>query len=197
MKQRGFTLIELLVVVTIIGVLSATVLASLSGAKLRGNDTGVKAEIGTIATQAVLYYGIANVYQGSGVTNYGGGSATCDQNQSGTKTTVFYDNTTTIDIPIQNAIANLKKDALGGTAKYPGNVVCRSQASTYLVMAQLSNGNWYCADANRDHVIFGPGRGRLDLEARRHHVPIAVDLVPTLFFLRTRSHLRIVCGCHR
>ena len=151
--RRGFTLIEVLVVVFIIGVLASVVLASLSGAKSQGNDTGVKAEIGTIATQAVLYYGIANSF---GATNYGGGIATCGASANGN--TVFYDLSTTVDTTIRNAVANLQKDAYGGSA----NVVCRSDATRFLVAAELSgqtnadgSHKWFCADNLASTTIAG------------------------------------------
>ena len=67
-------------------------LASLSGAKSKGNDTGVKAEIGTIATQAVLYYGLGNTY---GVTNYGGASGAYCGQRPDNGNTVYYAETFT------------------------------------------------------------------------------------------------------
>ena len=59
-KRRGFTLIELLVVITIIGILSAVVLVALNGARLRGNDAAIQANLSTIQTQAEVYYGSNN-----------------------------------------------------------------------------------------------------------------------------------------
>ncbi|HVW71867.1 MAG TPA: type II secretion system protein [Candidatus Paceibacterota bacterium] len=142
--QRAFTLIELLIAIFIIGLLAAIVLSSLSGAKSRGNDTGVRAEIGTIATQAVLYYGLANTYGTSDNTN-------CAANADGTGM-VFNDPNTTVDTPIVNSVVTLQKDASGGSA----NVVCKAADQRYLVMAKLSNGKWYCADYTATTTILGP-----------------------------------------
>ncbi len=61
-KYRGFTLIELLVVIAIIGILSAVVLASLNTARTKGNDVAVKANLGTVSTQAALYLSDNNSY---------------------------------------------------------------------------------------------------------------------------------------
>jgi|GEM_PF-2267058 len=151
MKTRGFTLIELLITVFIIGLLASIVLASLSGARNKGNDTGVKAEINTIATQAVLYYGLANSY---GAANVGSGIATCDKQTNGK--TVFYDQSTTVDTPIMNSITTLKSDANGGVKNYPSNLACRSDDQRFMIAAQLSNGHWYCADYTASTTILGP-----------------------------------------
>lgn len=53
---RGFTLIELLVVIAIIGILSAVVLALLSGARKQGSDSSAKASINAMRGAAENYY---------------------------------------------------------------------------------------------------------------------------------------------
>lgn len=54
--QAGFTLIELLVVITIIGLLSSIVMASLNSARVKARDAKRKAELRQIATALELYY---------------------------------------------------------------------------------------------------------------------------------------------
>ncbi len=109
-KYRGFTLIELLVVIAIIGILSAVVLASLNTARTKGNDVAVKANLGTVSTQAALYladnnntygtFAVAACPAAGGATLFGnttvasaisaaltnageGGTATCVSNGTG------------------------------------------------------------------------------------------------------------------
>jgi prepilin-type N-terminal cleavage/methylation domain-containing protein len=56
-SKKGFTLIELLVVVTIVGILSAVVLAYLSSARGRSNDAKIFAQVGQMTTQGFLFSG--------------------------------------------------------------------------------------------------------------------------------------------
>jgi prepilin-type N-terminal cleavage/methylation domain-containing protein len=132
-RTRAFTLIELLVVITVIFILAAAVLASLSGAKGRGNDTSVKANLATIQVQGTLYFGIGNTF---GVSNTGANAAACT-----TASTLFKDAATTIEDTIGNAITSATKAAKGN------NVFCRSDASTFWVAGQLANNQYWCVDS--------------------------------------------------
>ena len=55
-RNKGFTLIELLVVVSIIGLLSSVVLASLNSARAKARDAHRRVELRQVATALELYY---------------------------------------------------------------------------------------------------------------------------------------------
>jgi prepilin-type N-terminal cleavage/methylation domain-containing protein len=56
MDNRGFTIIELIVVVAIIAVLAAIVLVSVTSYINKGKDSSIKANISSIATNAIVYF---------------------------------------------------------------------------------------------------------------------------------------------
>src|SRR3989344_1173069 len=66
--RRGFTILELLVVVAMIGILSAIVLTSLSKARYKGGDGGVKSNLRNAISQGEIFYGTntaaVNTYTG-------------------------------------------------------------------------------------------------------------------------------------
>lgn len=64
--NHGFTLIELLVVISIIGLLSSVVLASLSSARTKARDTRRTADIRQVQTALELYYDSNGSYPTSG-----------------------------------------------------------------------------------------------------------------------------------
>lgn len=61
-RNSGFTLIELLVVIAIIGILSSTVLVSLSNARAKARDAWRLSELTQIKTALELYYSKYNRY---------------------------------------------------------------------------------------------------------------------------------------
>lgn len=53
--KKGFTLLELLVVVAIIGILASVVLAMLTSAKKKGQDSAIKEQMTSLRSEAELY----------------------------------------------------------------------------------------------------------------------------------------------
>jgi len=62
MNKKGFTLIELLVVIAIIGILASVVLASLGGARERGQIAALKSEMANFRSDEEIYYSDNNKY---------------------------------------------------------------------------------------------------------------------------------------
>ena len=65
-KRNGFTLIELLVVIAIIGILSAVILASMSGARAKGRDAKRVADLKQLQLALQLYYDANSKYPSTG-----------------------------------------------------------------------------------------------------------------------------------
>ena len=68
MNKKGFTLIELLVVIAIIGILSGTVIVSMSGAQNSAHDARIKSSLGQLRTATEVYrFGNDGAYDDSGM----------------------------------------------------------------------------------------------------------------------------------
>ncbi len=69
MNKKGFTLIELLVVIAIIGILSGTVIVSMSGAQDSAKDARIQSGMSQLRSVAEIYLLTNNTY-GDGTTNF-------------------------------------------------------------------------------------------------------------------------------
>ena len=119
----GFTLIELLVVISIIGILSRVVLASVSLARTKAYDAKVQGQLSHIRAAAEIY----NVTNG----NYGASTtANC--------TGMFTDQS--------SGLARLSI-----SVNYPvgeNTITCSSNGSAYAVSDNLAATNtWWCVDS--------------------------------------------------
>ncbi|MBU6214580.1 type II secretion system GspH family protein [Patescibacteria group bacterium] len=140
-SPRGFSLIELLVVIAIIGVFSAIVLASLSVARSRANDTAIKANLATIRIQAEVFSSsaigqYANTYGSSSMV----GKCVLVQGGGPANNSLFKDPT------IANALTAVSNIS-GPTV---GQMYCYSALApkpAYVVAAKLSDGTYWCIDS--------------------------------------------------
>ena len=70
-EKKGFTLIELLVVIAIIGILSGTVIVSMSGAQNSAKDARIKAGMDQLRSAAEIFRLLNNTYVGFTATGDG------------------------------------------------------------------------------------------------------------------------------
>jgi prepilin-type N-terminal cleavage/methylation domain-containing protein len=78
MKNKGFTLIELLVVIAIIGILSGTVIVSMSGAQNSAKDARVKAGMDQLRATAEIFRIQNNIYTGFTLAGTDGAALVAD-----------------------------------------------------------------------------------------------------------------------
>jgi prepilin-type N-terminal cleavage/methylation domain-containing protein len=129
--ERGFTLIELLVVIAIIGILAATVLASLGSARTSGADASAKGSINSMKAQAEIIYVGANSY-----------AAVC----TGTGAT----STAQLRTAIAEQSADTDTTVSSGAATSLTAASCNSTTGSWAIAAPMNNttgGAYFCADS--------------------------------------------------
>jgi len=120
-------------VISIIGMLSAVMLASLSTARQKANDAAIQSDMETIQTQAEIFF------YGAGNNSYAG--PTSNSACSGASPTMWDKDTT-----MKNALHALWSLANGGQS----GVMCYSNTTTYAMSVQLnapSVTTFWCIDS--------------------------------------------------
>lgn len=161
MKQygtnKGFTLIELLVVISIIGLLSSVVLASLNSARGKAKDAAIKENLHQLSTVMALDY---DQYGSYCSLHRGWITAT-----AGNCDTVFPDNGD-VYMPQIRAIcntiyANAGENNWGSPGQYKIHAAIdgtHSCLNSYSIMVFLNDGKWYCmgsSGASGEYVSYG------------------------------------------
>ena len=131
--KLGFTLIELLVVVAIIGILAATILASLGSARAKARDARVKSQLSQIRNQMELYFGSHETYLVSGsflVDCLDGPFASSGGEHNA-----------------QQLVQNVTELVCGSSGTC-NKILCAAKPGSWAVSAQLSNSSTWCVDSN-------------------------------------------------
>ena len=161
--DRGFTLIELLVVIAIIAVLAALILASLGGAKKRGNDARIISDIRELRTQMEndrTPTDYSNSFTTPLAASVSFGSATAAQYAvlvSDARANSTITTATASSTYANGGSSPLAGNAYGQTANSPEVVVVENgtassaawqvKPTAYSIWGYLSTGNWFCLDS--------------------------------------------------
>ena len=136
--SRGFTLIELLVVISIIGLLSSVVLASLSSARAKAKDAAIKQNVAQMTRLMALNYSDYGSYtQLQSSWDYS--SANCDDSFSGNYAEQMRN--------ICRQIVSLNSgQGIHTGVQYVGEVTADNSFSIMAYLPYLQQ--WYCAGSS-------------------------------------------------
>jgi prepilin-type N-terminal cleavage/methylation domain-containing protein len=127
-KNKGFTLIELLVVISIIGLLSTIVLASLQQARSKGRNSSRRQTLVSMRTALELYYSANNAYPLTNGLWYSSEPGEATYNASWVPNLVG------------NGIAALPRDPQGGVTTHPAPCTATNRRAYWY---RSTNGSGY------------------------------------------------------
>lgn len=131
--KKGFTLIELLVVISIIGLLSSVVLASLNTARNKGSDSAAKSQLSNLRRATALYYDKNGHYGTVGMPLIGNGPTAC----SAAINTIFAD---------PEIFAMVSSPTVTSKSVGCGSSGSSSAIPSWAVKITLSDGTNWCVD---------------------------------------------------
>jgi prepilin-type N-terminal cleavage/methylation domain-containing protein len=156
-NKEGFTLIELLVVISIIGLLSSIVLASLSTTRVRASDAAIKADLHGIRTSSEIEYAnLGYSYNKTGL------AITSDDLSTFNTPNVIFNNQ-----KIKDAVLDIMKN--NGGKKVTGNASSDGKTYNISVPLKTSDDNMFLSETGviEQAILAAPTNLRLSQDGPR------------------------------
>ncbi len=141
-KNRGFTLIELLVVISIIGLLSSVVIASLNNARSKGKDSKRMSDVVQLQRALEIYYDTYETYPVSSWVSSGQST----WNTSANPLYALVTNNILSSLPVD------PKNDFTGASNVPANQYAYTYFSTNYPTTPSGSGKWYMISFNLENA---------------------------------------------
>jgi prepilin-type N-terminal cleavage/methylation domain-containing protein len=129
---RGFSLIEILVVITIVGILSSVVLASLNSARNKGKNSTVESNLNNARAQAELFYDVNGNSYRTGAINGPGDLCAISANVGGVRGIYSF-----VKAAADAQGVNLRLINSSPNSGDANNAVCKANATNWVMAVPL------------------------------------------------------------